>query len=290
VLRSVNRWGELGIWQAFVWQEMGFGQTGMFKLDEKVLDVAGHTDATPAGCVVPFDIYTRKFVVGHVELDPVKLLENIAEMVEVFKPNILHPNIIKDETDLDGTPYVAPEVWGGFGFVISFSKKAGSEEILCKNAGLGKAITALTNFKVDPTVMIATLKFVVLNEFHQNVCNFNMDIFRVRHQSIEVEILEVNGAEMYAWAKKHAVEKQIEEFEGRSVGSHITLEADAVAADGGAGAIRIILFRPHFTYHHGVADFLPCMDRDVVIVYKEEGVSACNPFCVGGRTQAYALA
>ncbi len=65
-------------------QETGFGWTGMFKLDEKVLNVAGHTDATPAGCIVPFDVNTRKFVAGHVELDPMELLENIAEIVEVF--------------------------------------------------------------------------------------------------------------------------------------------------------------------------------------------------------------
>jgi hypothetical protein len=46
----------------------------------------------------------------------------------------------------------------------------------------------------------------------------------------------------------------------------------------------------HFTYHHGVADFLPFMDQDVMVVYKKEGVNAHNPFCVGGRTHAYALA
>ncbi len=67
-----------------MWQETGFGWMGMFKLDEKVFDVAGHTDATPVGCIVPFDVNTCKFVAGRVELDPMKLLENIVEMVEVF--------------------------------------------------------------------------------------------------------------------------------------------------------------------------------------------------------------
>jgi hypothetical protein len=177
-----------------------------------------------------------------------------------------------------------------FGFVIFFSKKAGSEEIVGKNAGLGKAITALVNFEVNPTIMFATLEFVLLYEFHRNICNFNADIFRVRHQSIEVEVLEVDGAETCTWARKHTVEKQLDEFEGWGVGSHITQVADAIAADGDVGAIWIILFWPHLTYHHGVADFLLFMGRDVVIVYKKEGVSACNLFCVGGRTQANALA
>ncbi len=74
----------IGNRQAFVRQETGFGWTGMFKLDEKVLDVAGHTDAPLASCIVPFDVNTCKFVAGHVELDPMELLENIVEMVEVF--------------------------------------------------------------------------------------------------------------------------------------------------------------------------------------------------------------
>jgi hypothetical protein len=117
----------------------------MFELDEMILDVAGHTDTTPAVCVVPFDVNTCKFVASHVELDPMELLENIAEMVEVFYPNILHPKVINYETELDGTPFAAPEAWGGVGLVISLSKKTGSKEIVGKNAGLGKAIIALAN-------------------------------------------------------------------------------------------------------------------------------------------------
>ncbi len=167
----------------------------MFKLDEKVLNVAGHTDATLASCIVPFDVNTKKIVAGHVELDLVELLKNITEMVEVFKPNILHPKVINNETKLNGMPFVAPEARGGFSFVISLSKQAGSEEIVGKNASLGKAITALAKFEVNPAVMVKTFKFVFLNEFCQNVCNINADIFRVRHWGIKVEVFEVDGPE-----------------------------------------------------------------------------------------------
>jgi hypothetical protein len=92
-------------------------------------------------------------------------------------------------------PFVALEAWGGFGLVISFGKKAGLEEIVGKNASLGQALTALANLEVDPPVMIATLKVVLLNEFRRNVSNFNADIFGVRHKSNKVEVFEVNGAE-----------------------------------------------------------------------------------------------
>jgi hypothetical protein len=161
----------------------------------------------------------------------VELLKNITEMVEVFKPNIPHPKFINNETELDGMPFLVPEAQGGFSFVIYFSKKVGSEEIVFgKNAGLGKAITALENFKVNPIVMLTTFKFVLLNEFCWNVCDLNADIVRVRHWGIKVEVFEVNGAEACAWAREHAVEKQLDEFKGHGVGSNITREADAITA------------------------------------------------------------
>jgi hypothetical protein len=215
----------------------------MFELDEKILDVAGQTDTALAGCVVPFDVNTRKFVAGHVELVPMEFLENIAEMVKVFYPNILHPKVVKYETELDGMPFVAPETWGKVGLVISLSKKAGSEEILGKNPGLGKAITALENLEVDPPITIATLKIVFFNEFCRNVSNFNAEVFRVWHWSIEVEALEVNGAKPCAWARKHTVKKKLDKFEGQGVGFHVAQEADAIAANHYTGAIRIIFFQ-----------------------------------------------
>jgi hypothetical protein len=122
------------------------------------------------------------------------------------------------------------------------------------------------------------------------ILQFNANIFRVRHWGIKVKVLEVDGAEMCAWEREHPVEKQLDKFKGYGVGSHVTREADAIAADGNVGAIRIILVRPHFTYQHGVADFLSFIGWDVMIVYKKEGVSACNPLCVGGSTRTNALA
>jgi hypothetical protein len=220
-----------------------------------------------------------------------ELIDNIAEMVEVFYPNILHLKVINYEAELlDGTPFVVPEVWGGFGLVISLRKKAGSEEIFGKNAGLEKAITALANLEVDPPIMIATLMVVLLNELRQNARNFNADVFGVWHWSIEVEVLEINRAEPRIWARKQAVEKKLDKFEGQGVGSHVAREADAIAINCYAGAIRIIFFWMHFAYHHGVADFLLFMAQDVVVVNKEEGVSTRNPFCVRRWPCAYALA
>jgi hypothetical protein len=49
----------------------------MLEFDVEVFNVTWHTDATVTSCIVPCDVNTRKFTSGHVELDPVELLENI---------------------------------------------------------------------------------------------------------------------------------------------------------------------------------------------------------------------
>jgi hypothetical protein len=102
----------------------------MFKLNEQGFDVTWHADATATICIVPFDSNTRKFINGHVELDPVKFLENVQEVVEVFDSDVFHTKVIYDEAELDGTPFVAPETRGGFNFIIAFNEKSGSEEIV----------------------------------------------------------------------------------------------------------------------------------------------------------------
>ncbi len=80
--RSVGFWDELGLStigdrKSLVWRETWFDWTGMLEFDEEVFDVAWHTDVTAMSRIVPFDVNTRKFISGHVELDPVELLENI---------------------------------------------------------------------------------------------------------------------------------------------------------------------------------------------------------------------
>jgi len=55
-----------------------------------------------------------------------------------------------------------------------------------------------------------------------------------------------------------------------------------VASDGDVGTIRVIFLWLHLTNHHGVADFLSFVGWDVVIVDDKEGVSARNPFGMGG--------
>ncbi len=80
----------------------------MFEFDEKIVDVPRHSDAAALASVVPFDVNTSKLVACHVELHPMKFLEEVEEMVEVFNAHIFHTKVINDEAKLDGLPFVAP--------------------------------------------------------------------------------------------------------------------------------------------------------------------------------------
>ncbi len=190
---------------------------------------------------------------------------------------------------MDGAPFVVPEAQGGISFIVAFGKEARSEEIVSQDAGLGKAIAALANFEVDPTVAVTTRKLVLLNEFCWDVGDLDTDIFRVWHWRVEVEVLEVSGAEARSFAREHTIEQQLEEFKGRSVGANVPQEADVIASDGDVSAIRIIFIRPNLTNDHGVADFFSFVGWYVMIVNDKEGVGAYNPIGIGGGTRANSL-
>ena len=155
----------------------------------------------------------------------------------MFDSNIFYTKVIHYEAELDGTPFVAPEARGGFSLVVAFSKKAGSKEIVGQNASLGKAIAALANFEVDPTVTVSTRKLALLYEFRWDVCDLDVDTLRVGHWGIEVEVFEVDGAEACTFAREHTVEQQLEEFKGRSVGADISWVTNTTTSDGDAGTI-----------------------------------------------------
>jgi hypothetical protein len=81
--------------------------------------------------------------------------EKIKEVFEVFGSNIFYAKVINNEAELDEMPFVAPETRGGFHFIVVFSKEVRLEEIVGQDASLGKAIAALANFEVDPTVTVS---------------------------------------------------------------------------------------------------------------------------------------
>lgn len=122
-------------------------------------------------------------------------------MVEVFDPDIFDTKVVHDQAELNWAPFVTPKSWCGRCFVIPFDNEARTEEIVCKYPGLGKAIAALTDFEIYPAIAVTPGQFVFFYELRRNVREFDPDIFRIRHWSVQIEVFEVDAAKACALAE-----------------------------------------------------------------------------------------
>jgi hypothetical protein len=81
----------------------------MLEFEKQRRYIARHTDAAAADSVVPFNVNASKFIACHVVLHTMEFLENAEEVVEVFQAHVFDTKVVYDETELDGSPFVAPE-------------------------------------------------------------------------------------------------------------------------------------------------------------------------------------
>ncbi len=81
----------------------------MLELEKQRRYIAWHTDAAAAGSVVLFNVHASKFIAGHIVLYAMEFLEDSKEVVEVFQAQVFDTKVICNETELDGSPFVAPE-------------------------------------------------------------------------------------------------------------------------------------------------------------------------------------
>jgi hypothetical protein len=107
----------------------------------------------------------------------------------VFDSHIFNTKVVNYEKKLGGLPFVVPETRSGSHFVVAIGLKAGAKEIVGQDSCLGKTITYLANFKVDPSITIRTGEIVFFNEFRRYVLDFDANVFSVGHGSDEVEVL-----------------------------------------------------------------------------------------------------
>jgi hypothetical protein len=168
------------------------GWLGIFEFDEEIVDVPQHTDATAPVNIVPFYVNTCKLVACHVELYTLKFLKQLQEMIEVFDSHVFNIKVINNEAKLDGMLFVAPETRIRSHFVVAFGLETGAKEIVGQDTCLGKTITSLADFEVDPPITILTNEIVFFNELLRYVRNFDTNLFRVGHGRVGVEVLQVN--------------------------------------------------------------------------------------------------
>ena len=128
---------------------------------------------------------------------------------------------------------------------------------------MGKAITTLANFEVAPAIAVMTSEVVFLDEFIRDVGELDADIFGLGHGSVEIEILQVNGAEPCTLPGEDTLEEEFDEFKGGGVGANIAGKANPVATNGDTGLVRVIFLRTNFTDNHSMTDLLALVEGGV---------------------------
>ncbi len=107
---------------------------------------------------------------------------------------------------MEWMPFVAPKSWRGSSFIEVLSNKVPSEKVIGKDASLGKSITALANFKVDPAILVSAREILFLDELVWDVRELDANIFGIRHRSIQIEVLGIDGAEPSSFPGKDTVQ------------------------------------------------------------------------------------
>jgi hypothetical protein len=169
------------------------------------VNISWHADAAALGSIIPFDIHAHQFIPCHVDLYTLVLLEKIEEVVEVFNSKVFNAKVVSNQAKLDGTPFVAPKSWHGGSFIVAFRNKVQLKKIVGKDAGLEKTVTALANFEVNLTSTVLTQDVVFQVKFVWDTGNIDMDIFRIGHGCVQVEVLEIDCAEVSTFSGKDTV-------------------------------------------------------------------------------------
>ncbi len=121
------------------------------------------------------------------------------------------------------------------------------------------------------------------------VQDFDVNVFRLGHGHVKVEVLKIDGAKACTFLQEYTVEKELEQLQGHCVNTHIARVADVVATNGDSCVVRVILVWLDFTYYHGMAYFLPLVRRDVMVVDVKEHVGTGYTLGVGGLPLTNAL-
>jgi hypothetical protein len=124
----------------------------------------------------------------------------------MFNANVFDTKVIDNEVELEWTPFVVPKTQSESNFVEALSNEAQLEKDIDKYASLGKSETALANFKVNPAVLVLAQEVVFLDKLIWDIRDLDGNIFRIRHRRVQIEVLEIDGAEPSSFPGEDAVE------------------------------------------------------------------------------------
>ena len=209
------------------------------KLVDGVGDIAGHGEIDGAGGVVPFEVETAVEGALPVGGGGVFGVESVDEMLGMLGTNVLDAEVVDDKSEGDGPSGVAEETRCVSSGGVAVKGEVFLEAVVCKDAGLGKAVHAFADLNHDLVVVDEVGEFVLFHDVGGDVLHWDPHVLVLFHGRAEVEVFDVDGHVAGAGSRDDAVEM---EFDGGEVGSgsrDLAVVDDFVAADGESDAVRV---------------------------------------------------
>jgi len=162
-------------------------------------------------------------------------------VVHVIHVGDFYPKIVDDEAENCTTPDVTPEARCVLALVVTSFEHSLFEELVGNDAGLGEAVHAFLNFDIDPSIIVDQVPEVVFDDdLVRDDLELEVHVFRIGHQSVEVEVGQVNAEEHGAQCADGGVDEEFGSEKVRSGGPLVAGKVNEIA-DRQASAMDLFL-------------------------------------------------
>jgi len=156
----------------------------------------------------------------------------------MFLASELDAKVIDYKGKRNGASGVAKEAVGVGGLNIAVRGKVGNQFVIGKMSGLGKPVHAFDDADENVAIVNEVLEIALGENGSRDLVDWDSHVLEVIHFIVEVEVLDVNGAELCIRHGEDAVKEEFGGDESSSFGADIAGIVDAIASDGKANATR----------------------------------------------------
>ena len=132
---------------------------------------------------------------------------------------LFNAEVIHDEDEHDEMPFVMPKAEGCIELVVAHIVEACFEELVGKDACLGKAVDAFDYLEVDPTVVDMVHEIVFINKLLRDIIKADENELLLIEGSAEVYIADVEGTEFSTTARENAVDHEFDKLQQSCFGA-----------------------------------------------------------------------
>jgi hypothetical protein len=137
-----------------VWLSLWLVGHCVAKSDAGFLDVSRHGEVYFPQFVIPIQCESKISCSIPIHVDFVILAENTGEVVHVGFVDVLHSEIVDDQSETDWTPFVVPESRCYCTLAVSCLVESFGEELLRDDSGLREAIHSSSYFTENVAICV----------------------------------------------------------------------------------------------------------------------------------------